>query len=171
MAPPTILLVGIFLFLITFLEIFFHALETGHYKCWLGPKQALPMIYIDECIDLTVKYLKAPQQNLKRSVYNLGGVSFTPEELVAEVQKLIPGFTVEYELCETRSKIADSWPQKLDDRLAQQEWGLSYNVSTYELAHKILENIEPKYKEGKVLNMERTPLKAQLSAVSATRQF
>ena len=71
--------------LILILEIFFHALETGHYKCWLGPKQALPMIYIDECIDATIQYLKAPQEDLKRCVYNLGGVSFTPEDFIVEV--------------------------------------------------------------------------------------
>ena len=65
------------------------------------------MIYIDECIDATVQYLKAPKNNLKRCVYNLGGVSFTPEEFIHEVQKLIPGLTIEYNPCPTRSKIAD----------------------------------------------------------------
>ena len=37
------------------LEIFFHALEKEKYKCWLGPKTALPMMYIDDCIKSTVK--------------------------------------------------------------------------------------------------------------------
>lgn len=31
-------------------EIFFHALEKGEYRCPLGPKSALPMMYIDDCI-------------------------------------------------------------------------------------------------------------------------
>jgi nucleoside-diphosphate-sugar epimerase len=44
-----------------FLEIFFHALEKGHYACPLGKDQALPMIYIDDCVDATIKYLKADQ--------------------------------------------------------------------------------------------------------------
>lgn len=66
-------------------EVFFHALENGHYTCWLGEKSALPMIYIDDCIDATVQYLAADANNLTRSVYNLAGISFTPEELLAEV--------------------------------------------------------------------------------------
>lgn len=37
-----------------FLEIFFEALEKGHYKCFLKPKTFLPMIYIDDCIQATV---------------------------------------------------------------------------------------------------------------------
>ncbi len=30
--------------------IFFEALEKKHYKCYLGPKTYLPMMYIDDCI-------------------------------------------------------------------------------------------------------------------------
>jgi hypothetical protein len=61
------------------IEIFFHALEKNHYDCWLGPKQALPMIYVDDVIKATIQFLKAPKSDLKRQVYNLGGMSFTPE--------------------------------------------------------------------------------------------
>ena len=35
-------------------EVFFHALENRYYKCWLAKDTALPMIYIDDCIDATV---------------------------------------------------------------------------------------------------------------------
>ena len=73
-------------------EIFFHALETGQYKCWLREDQAMPMIYIDDCIDATMKYLKADKADLKRNVYNLAGISFNPDMLQKEVKKLIPGF-------------------------------------------------------------------------------
>lgn len=66
-------------------EVFFHALEKGHYKCWLKEDTALPMIYIDDCIDATVKYLKADPNKLHKHVYNLAGISFTPEEMCREV--------------------------------------------------------------------------------------
>ena len=114
------------------------------------------MIYVDECILTTIKFLKAPRENLKRSVYNLGGISFTPEELAASVKKLIPGLEVTYEPCPTKSVIAESWPQSLDDQFAQEEWGHRYNVTVDELAYQILDNIAPEYKEGKLLNMDKT---------------
>ena len=133
------------------LEIFFHALEKGEYKCWLNKDQALPMIYIDDCIDATIKYLKADAHNLKRSVYNLAGISFTPEMLATEVMKLIPGLEVSYEPCSTRSKIAASWPKALDDSFAQKEWGWSYDVNMFDLAQKILDNIDPEYKQNRII--------------------
>jgi hypothetical protein len=43
------------------------------------------MIYIDDCVEATVAYLKAEKSSLKRNVYNLAGVSFTPEQFAVEV--------------------------------------------------------------------------------------
>lgn len=78
-------------------EIFFHGLEKGEYRCPLGPKTGLPMMYIDDCIDATIKFLVADPNKLKRCTYNLAGISFTPEELAFEVSRLIPGFKMHYE--------------------------------------------------------------------------
>lgn len=47
-------------------EIFFHLLEQGHYKCFLKEDAELPMMYIDDCIEATVKFLKADPNNLQR---------------------------------------------------------------------------------------------------------
>ncbi len=61
------------------IEIFFEALENGHYKCFLEAKTFLPMIYIDDCIQATVDLLNADNTKLRRRVYNLAGISFSPE--------------------------------------------------------------------------------------------
>ena len=66
--------------------------------------------------------------------------------LVAEVQKLIPGFTVNYDPCPIRSEIAASWPRSIDDIEAQNDWGWKYQDSMYELSFKILDNIDVQYK-------------------------
>jgi threonine 3-dehydrogenase len=59
-------------------EIFFHALEHNSYKCWLPEDQALPMIYIDDVVEATLRFLSCPKKKLTRSTYNVGGISFTP---------------------------------------------------------------------------------------------
>ena len=45
----------LYYYLTYLIEIFFAALEKKYYKCWLGPKTDLPMIYIDDCIRGTVR--------------------------------------------------------------------------------------------------------------------
>lgn len=111
------------------------------------------MIYVDDCIDATIQYLKADKATLKRTCYNLAGVSFTPEEFAREVQRLIPDLKLEYDPCPTRSAIAASWPRSLNDTNARNDWNWSYDITTYELCHKILTNIAPEYKEDKNICM------------------
>lgn len=60
---------------------------------------------------------------------------------------MIPGFKVDY-VPDFRQKIADSWPQSIDDSDSKKDWGLSYDISVEDLAKKILEGIDPKYKQG-----------------------
>lgn len=67
------------------------------------------MMYIDDCIDATIKFLKADPNKLTRKTYNLAGISFTPKELSTAIQKLIPGSTVAYKP-DFRQAIAESWP-------------------------------------------------------------
>lgn len=126
-------------------EIFFHMLENGHYTCWLDEKTALPMIYIDDCIDATIQYLKADQARLTRSTYNLAGISFTAGDFCRDVQRLIPDATLDFEP-DFRQKIAESWPASIDDSESKRDWDWSYNISTYELATKILDGIDDEYK-------------------------
>ena len=142
-------------------EIFFHALENRYYKCWLKEDAAMPMLYIDDCIDATIKFLKADKHRLTRNVYNLAGISFTPKELSAAVTELIPGTKIEYEP-DYRQAIADSWPKSLDDKLCKTDWDWSYDITTPELAKKILDNIEPEYKQ----NLDESGVKGRVSPVS-----
>ena len=72
------------------------------------------MIYIDDCIQATVDLLNADNDKLKRRVYNLAGISFSPEQLAASVKKFIPDFTIEYKP-DFRQQIAETWPRSLDD--------------------------------------------------------
>ena len=44
----------------------------------------------------------------------MGAISFTVGELFASIQKRIPSFKIEYKP-DHRQKIADSWPNSIDD--------------------------------------------------------
>mmetsp|Transcript_11510 Transcript_11510/g.11495 ORF Transcript_11510/g.11495 Transcript_11510/m.11495 type:complete len:83 (-) Transcript_11510:34-282(-) len=82
----------------------------------------------------------------------MAGISFSPEELANAIKKLIPGFEISYEP-DFRQKIAESWPQSLDDSYAREDWGLTYDISVEDLARKILNGIADEYKKGKNLNV------------------
>src|SRR6476469_6246064 len=104
-------------------EIFHEALDDGHYDCFLKPDTFLPMMYMPDAIRATIELMQAPREKIKtRTSYNISAVSFSPQQIADEIQKHLPQFTIAYKP-DYRQAIADSWPQSVDDTVAQQEWG------------------------------------------------
>lgn len=54
--------------------------------------------------------MTAPSEKLQRRVYNVTAMSFTPEELAAEIAKHIPELTVSYNP-DTRQDIGEMFDQ------------------------------------------------------------
>ena len=100
------------------------------------------MMYMDDAINATVNIMKAPAEAIKiRSSYNLAGVSFTPKEIAAEIQKHIPAFEISYNP-DFRQKIADSWPASIDDSSAREDWGWHHQFELDAITHEMLENVK-----------------------------
>ena len=50
-------------------------------------------------------------------------MQLTPEALAAEIRKHLPDFTIDYDIDPVRQSIAESWPDRIDDSTAREEWG------------------------------------------------
>ena len=104
----------------------------------------MPMLYMDDAINATLKLMEAPKESLTvRSSYNLGGMSFTPKELAAEITNEMPDFSVSYEP-DFRQAIADSWPASIDDSVAKKDWGLTYDFDITSMTKDMLKNLKVK---------------------------
>jgi nucleoside-diphosphate-sugar epimerase len=111
-------------------EIFYAALNHGTYTCFVRPETRLPMMYMPDAIAAILHLMEADPASIKvRSSYNIAAVSFSAEELVAEIQKHLPNFTCNY-APDFRQAIADSWPCAIDDSKARADWGWKH---TYDL--------------------------------------
>lgn len=76
--------------------IFHEVLRTGKYECYLRPDTRMPMMHIKDCLRSLHEFMTAPKESLKKRVYNVTAMSFTPEELVAEFSKHVPEIKVTY---------------------------------------------------------------------------
>ncbi len=104
-------------------EIFYEALKTGHYTCFLSSEACLPMMYMPDCVRATIELLESDRTTLKHhGNYNVGAMSFTPEEQAAEIRKYLPNFTIDYKP-DFRREIAKYWPASVDDSSACADWG------------------------------------------------
>ncbi|OQS07162.1 L-threonine 3-dehydrogenase [Thraustotheca clavata] len=127
-------------------EIFYEALKTGHYKCFLGPDSCLPMMYMPDCLRATNELLEAPSEQLKQRVFNVTSFSFTPAQLAESIKKVIPNFTIEY-APDFRQAIADTWPRSIDDSMARTQWGWKEQYQLDEMVKDMLINLEKKLKK------------------------
>lgn len=111
-------------------DIFRSAAKGESYTCFLKKDTALPMMYMRDAIRATIELMSAPVAALSvRTAYNLGSLSFTPEEIYREILKEVPGFEIDY-APDFRQGIADSWPHSIDDGAARDDWGWkpAYNL-------------------------------------------
>ena len=122
-------------------DIFYKAKATGKFICFLSKDTALPMMFMDDAIRATIQLMDAPADRLRiRSAYNLGGISFTPEEIASSIKKHLPAFEITYEP-DFRQAIADSWPNSIDDSYAQQDWDWKLGFDMERMTREMLENI------------------------------
>ncbi len=129
-------------------EIFYEAVENGAYTSFISEDTAMPMLYMNDAIKATLQLMSAPKESLTvHSSYNLGGLSFTPAELAAEIQKEMPDFKIAYEP-DFRQQIADSWPSSIDDSVAKKDWGLSYDYGITEMSKDMLKNLKTKLQKN-----------------------
>jgi len=105
-------------------EIYFEAIKNKEYTCFLNENTALPMMFMEDAINNTIKLMDADATKLSiRSSYNMAGISFTPNQLAATIKQRIADFIISY-APDFRQAIADSWPASIDDGIAQKDWGL-----------------------------------------------
>lgn len=122
-------------------DIFFKALSDKTYECFLESDTYLPMMYMDDAIKATLDLMDAPAEKVKvRSSYNLAGVSFTPAQIAAEIQRILPDFTITYNP-DFRQQIADSWPSSIDDSRAREDWGWSPQFDLRRMTEEILDKL------------------------------
>jgi nucleoside-diphosphate-sugar epimerase len=123
------------------IEIYQEALQEGKYECFLKEDTFLPMMYMPDAIRATVELMEADASSISvRSSYNLGAMSFSPKEIGAAIQKHLPSFTMSY-APDFRQKIADSWPQSIDDSLARQDWGWTNGYDLERMTVDMLKNL------------------------------
>lgn len=123
-------------------DIFYQALETGKYECFLSENTSLPMMYMDDAIKATIELMEAEKEQIKiRSSYNIAAISFTPDDIYQEIKKQMPDFEISY-TPDFRQDIADSWPDSIDDSCARQDWNWQHEFDLSKMTKTILEGLK-----------------------------
>lgn len=128
-------------------EIFHEAIKHNYYECFLEPNEALPMIYMDDTIRSIIELMEAPKDQITvRTSYNLQGISFSPKEMAEVIQKKLPNFKITYKP-DFRQKIAEAWPDVLDDTQARIDWGWQHEFDLEKMTEDMFAHLNIIYQE------------------------
>ncbi len=130
-------------------EMLSHALQHGHYTCYLRPDTCLDMMYMPDALRAMVELMAADAATLvHRNAYNLAAMHFTPAELAEAIRAHLPEFRVDYRVDPDRQSIADSWPDWMDDRAAREEWGWRPEYQLADTVRDMLERLEARLRSA-----------------------
>lgn len=105
-------------------DIFMHAARGEPYSCFLPPDAQLDMMYMPDALRATIELMEAEGDRLvHRNAFNITAMQLAPRDLAAVLGERVPGFEVRYDVDPVRAEIAASWPNRIDDTAAREEWG------------------------------------------------
>ncbi|MFK7748724.1 MAG: NAD-dependent epimerase/dehydratase family protein [Kordia sp.] len=123
-------------------EIFHEAVQKGSYTCFLHEDTLLPMMFMDDAVRATIAIMNADAATVKvRSSYNIAAISFTPSQLATAIKEVIPEFAISYDI-DSRQKIADTWPESIDDASATNDWNWSHEFDMKAIVSEMITNLQ-----------------------------
>lgn len=126
-------------------EIYYAAVNGETFYCPLNQNTQLDMMYMPDALDAAINIMEAdPTKLIHRNSFNVTAMHFNPEEIYKEIQKHIPAFKMEYKLDEVRQKIADSWPNWMDDTCAREEWGFKPKFNLESMTVDMIDKLKKK---------------------------
>jgi nucleoside-diphosphate-sugar epimerase len=130
-------------------EIYYDAIKKGKFTCPLPKGTFLDMMYMPDALDAAIDLMEADPAKLKhRNCFNITAMSFDPEILFKSVKKYLPDFTMDYDVDTMKQGIAESWPNKMDDSAAREEWGWNPKWDLDAMTRDMLKVIKEKHTKG-----------------------
>ncbi len=105
------------------LHMYVDGVRHGRYECFVGPESTVPLMYMPDGLRALTELSDAPAGRLKRSLYNIAAMSPTAAEIAEAVKRRVPGVAITFRSDPVRQAILDSWPRRVDDTRAREEWG------------------------------------------------
>ena len=126
-------------------HIYYDAVRTGRYTSFIAPGTFMDMMYMPDALDAVVRLMVAdPARLVHRNAFNISAMSFDPEGIAASIRKMMPGFTMDYDVDPLRQGIAESWPDSLDCTAAREEWGFAPEYDLDRMTEDMLRRLKEK---------------------------
>lgn len=126
-------------------EIYYAAVKGEKFVCPLKKGTYMDMMYMPDAQKAMVDIMEAdPTKLVHRNSFNVTAMSFDPEIIYNAIRKHYPQFEMVYEPEPIKQAIADSWPDKMDDSCARNEWGWNPQYDLDRMTEDMILNLKKK---------------------------
>ena len=126
-------------------DIYYSAVRGEKFICPIGKGTLMDMIYMPDALKAAIDIMEAnPTRLVHHNGFNVASMSFDPETIFQAIKKHVPQFEMEYQVDPLKQSIADSWPNKMDDTCARQEWGWKPNYDLDSMTEDMLKHLREK---------------------------
>ena len=126
-------------------HIYYDAIKKGSYTSFIAKGTYMDMMYMPDALAAVVKLMEAdPSKLVHRNAFNISAMSFEPEQISASIRKVMPEFTMDYDVDPLRQGIAESWPDSLDCSAAREEWGFAPEYDLDRMTEDMLRRLKEK---------------------------
>ena len=128
-------------------DIFYSAVRGEKFVCPLAQGTYLDMMYMPDALRAAIELMEADEQKLQHyNGFNIAAMSFEPDQIYQAIKRHKPNFEMVYNVDPLKQSIADSWPNRLDDTAARQEWGWQHQYDLEAMVKDMLEKLTQKLK-------------------------
>lgn len=121
-------------------DIFYFAVRGEKFICPIKQGTLMDMMYMPDAMNAAIMLMEAdPSKFIHRNSFNIASMSFAPETIYAAIKKHVPDFVMEYNVDPLKQRIAESWPDCMDDTCALEEWGWK---PTYDLESMTIDMLD-----------------------------
>ena len=126
-------------------EIYYAAVRGEKFQCPIAKGTLMDMMYMPDALKAAIRIMEAdPARLVHHNGFNVASMSFDPDTIYQAIRKHRPHFEMEYKVDPLRQSIADSWPNKMDDSCARNEWDWAPDYDLEAMTVDMLSHLQEK---------------------------
>ena len=123
-------------------DIFYYAVRGELFTCPIKAGTLMDMMYMPDALRAAIELMEAnPDRLVHRNSFNVAAMSFDPEPIYRAIQEVKPEFRMVYDVDPLKQSIAESWPNKMDDSCARNEWDWHHDYDLPAMTRDMLQKL------------------------------
>ena len=123
-------------------DIFYYAVRGELFTCPIKAGTLMDMMYMPDALRAAIELMETnPDRLVNRNSFNVAAMSFDPEAIYHAIQEVKPEFRMVYDVDPLKQSIAESWPNKMDDSCARNEWDWHHDYDLPAMTRDMLQKL------------------------------